>query len=72
MRKKKICWSRISITAYGHTHIRILDRGMRISDSRFVNVWMSQSRLSTLLNEPEPFDSVTRRVQAFYERWTFG
>jgi len=29
---------------------------------------VSQSRLSTLLNKPEPFDSLTRRVQALYER----
>merc|ERR1719158_2409715 len=29
---------------------------------------VSQSRLSTLLNNPEPFNSLTRRVQALYER----
>jgi len=29
---------------------------------------VSQSRLSTLLNNPEPFDRLTRRVQALYER----
>jgi len=32
---------------------------------------VSQSRLSTLLNKPEPFDSLTRRVQALYERMDF-
>jgi len=29
---------------------------------------VSQSRLSTLLNKPEPFDNLNRRVQALYER----
>merc|ERR1719153_580523 len=29
---------------------------------------VSQSRLSSLLNNPEPFDRLTRRVQALYER----
>ena len=29
---------------------------------------VSQSRLSTLLNKPEPFNSLTRRVQALYNR----
>merc|ERR1719209_1878358 len=29
---------------------------------------VSQSRLSTLLNKPEPFNTLSRRVQAMYER----
>ena len=47
--EKKIRWSLISIAAYGHTHIRIHDCGMRVSNSRFVNVCLHCSPIIELL-----------------------
>jgi len=49
--KKKIRWSRISITAYGHAHIRILDRGLRVFASRFVNVCPPPNLLYSALGQ---------------------